>query len=157
MLEPGDEAPDFTLPDQHGDEVSLSSYSGGAVVLFFYPQASTRGCTIEARGFRAAWSEYTELNVPVVGISVDPVEDIAAFATSEELPFTLLSDADGAVAMAYGVYEEGTHEGTPFEIANRVTFLVGPDGTIRQRYDDVDPEGHADRVLADIETGIGDA
>jgi peroxiredoxin Q/BCP len=157
MLEQGDSAPAFTLPDQDGDDVALESFRGRHVVLYFYPQASTSGCTIEARGFREAWSAYADLDVPVLGVSVDPVADLAEFASTEDLPFTLLSDADGAVARAYGVYEEGVHEGDPFEIAKRVTYLVGPEGTVERRYDDVDPDGHAERVLADVEGALESA
>lgn len=154
MLDTDAEAPEFTLPNQDGEEVSLDTHRGNYVVLFFYPQASTRGCTVEARGFRDEWSAYADLEVPVIGISIDPVEDLAHFAAEEDLPFDLLSDADGSVARTYGVYDSGTHDGEAYEIAERVTILIAPDGTIAERYDDVDPEGHATVVLEDIRSRI---
>lgn len=154
MLDTGAEAPAFTLPNQDGDEVSLAAHRGTYVVLYFYPKASTRGCTIEAREFRDEWPAYDDLEVPVIGISIDPVEDLARFAAEEDLPFDLLSDADGSVARAYGVYDSGTHDGEAYEIAERATVLIEPDGTIAERYDDVDPEGHATDVLEDIRSRV---
>lgn len=154
MVDTGTEAPGFTLPNQDGEDVSLDTYRGTYVVLFFYPQASTRGCTIEARGFRDAWSEYADLEVPVLGVSIDPVADLANFAAEENLPFDLLSDVDGSVARTFDVYDTGTHEGETYEIAERSTVLIAPDGTIEKRYEDVDPEGHATTVLADIRSRI---
>lgn len=150
MIQPGEKAPAFTLPDQDGTPVSLSDLRGGYAVLFFYPQASTRGCTIEARGFRDVFDDYRDLGVPVLGISVDPIEDISAFADEEDLPFSLLSDEDGTVARDYGVYQEGERDGQPFEIADRVTVILDPDGKVEAVYDDVDPEGHASTVLEDL-------
>lgn len=152
MLEPGTTAPDFTLPDQHGSEVSLSALDGGYVVLYFYPQAATRGCTLEARGFREIFDDYRDLGVPVLGVSMDPVEDLADFAAEEDLPFTLLSDEEGTVAKNYQVYKELERDGERIEIADRVTVLIGPDGTVEAVYEDVDPETHAKTVLEDLRT-----
>lgn len=151
MIDIGADAPEFTLPDQDGNHVSLSGFEGEYVVLYFYPEAQTSGCTIEARGFRENWPEYEALGVPVLGISLDPVSDLEEFTTEEDLPFTLLSDADGGVARAYGVYDQGVHEGTPYELARRVTYLIAPDGTVARRYDDVNPEDHAETVLGDLD------
>lgn len=151
MLDVGADAPTFTLPDQAGTNVSLSGFEGDYVILYFYPEAQTSGCTIEARGFRENWPEYESLGVPVFGLSLDPISDLEEFAAEEDLPFSLLSDADGEVARAYGVYDQGVHEGTPYEIARRVTYLIAPDGTVARRYDDVNPEGHAESVLEDLE------
>lgn len=157
MIDVGAQAPEFTLPDQNGENVSLSSFDDEYVVVYFYPEALTSGCTIEARGFRETWPEYESLGVPVLGISLDPVSDLEAFATEEDLPFLLLSDADGDVARAYGVYEEGVYEGTSYELASRVTYLIAPDGTVARRYDEVNPEEHAETVLADLKALQGPA
>jgi peroxiredoxin Q/BCP len=151
MIDVGADAPEFTLPNQHGEDVSLSSFHDTYVVVYFYPEALTSGCTIEARGFREQWPEYESLGVPVLGISLDPVSDLEEFATEEDLPFTLLSDAEGDVARAYGVYDEGVYEGTSYELASRVTYLIAPDGTVARRYDDVNPDDHAETVLADLQ------
>lgn len=154
MLDTGAEAPTFTLPNQDGNPVSLETYRGTYVVLYFYPEASTSGCTIEARGFRDEWSAYEDLDIPVIGVSIDPIEDIARFAAEEELPFDLLSDADGSVARAYGVYDSGTHDGQGYENAERVTVLIAPDGTVAKWYDDVDPNDHATEVLEDLRSHV---
>lgn len=147
MVSVGETAPQFELRDHNGDKVSLTDFRGQYVVLYFYPEAATRGCTVEARSFRAAWSAFEERDIPVLGVSLDPVEDLAAFRDDEELPFTLLSDPDGEVAKAYNVYDSGVHEGTPYELAQRYTFIIDPDGDIDAVYADVDPEGHARDVL----------
>lgn len=160
MIEVGDNAPEFTLPDQDDEPVSLSAFAGERVVVYFYPKAATRGCTVQARSFRDTHAEFEALDVPVLGVSLDPVPALQEFAAEEDLPFRLLSDADGAVAQAYGVYAEGTHQGQAFEIAERVTVVVGPDGVVEAVYDDVDPQSHAERVLAGIrgsESGSGSA
>ncbi|MFB6112183.1 MAG: thioredoxin-dependent thiol peroxidase [Halobacteriaceae archaeon] len=155
MITAGEVAPTFTLPDQDGTEVSLSAFRGQYVVLYFYPEASTRGCTIEARSFRTEWDAFTDLEVPVVGISMDDVEDIAAFAEAESLPFTLLADADGEVARDYGVYAEREIQGESTELALRTTVIVDPDGQVVRVFEDVAPEDHAQEVLEAVEELTG--
>ncbi|MFB6360344.1 MAG: peroxiredoxin [Halobacteriales archaeon] len=151
MVGPGDDAPEFELPDQNGVPVSLADYRGETVVVYFYPQAGTDGCTTEACSFRDNWNAYQEAGVQVVGISMDPAEDNAAFAAAQELPFPVLSDPSGDVPRAYDSYAQIEHEGEQLEIAVRNTFVVGPDGTIQAVYEDVSPEAHADEILADIQ------
>ena len=151
MLDVGAAAPDFELPDQNGDLVSLSDYRGQKVVLWFYPRANTEGCTMEACSFRDNWDAFEERDIAVLGVSNDPVEDLAAFTEKYDLPFTLLSDGEGAVATAYDSY--GTRElgGETHEIAFRNTYVIGPDGTISHVYEDVTPEAHAEEILADLD------
>ena len=156
MLEVGEEAPTFELRDQRGDPASLEDYRGRPVVVYFYPRADTPGCTTEACGFRDAWSEFGERGVSVLGVSDDPVSDLAAFAEKHDLPFRLLSDPDGEVATAYDSYGEKNMFGRTFDGVFRNTYLVGPDGLIAARYPDVDPEGHAEEILADVD-GAADA
>ncbi|MFB6104053.1 MAG: peroxiredoxin [Halobacteriaceae archaeon] len=151
MLDIGDPVPRFDLPDHDGDRVTSEALAGDRYVLYFYPEAATRGCTIEARSFRDAWDRFEDRDLPVYGVSLDPVEKIAAFRRDEELPFTLLSDPDGTTAKAFGVYTERDHEGETIEIAERHTFVVGPDGTIERVYTDVSPADHAEEILADLE------
>jgi len=139
MLEPGDSAPEITAQTQDGESVTLS-FADPAVV-YFYPKDFTGGCTTEASEFQATLPEFRELGVAVYGVSTDDVETHADFADSEGLLFDLLADPDGEVASAFGVSTDG---GT----ADRVTFLLA-DGEVRERYDAVDPDGHARAVLED--------
>lgn len=150
MLQPGEEAPDFELTNHDGEPVSLTDYAGQRVVLYFYPKADTRGCTIEAESFRDRWDEFAERDVVVLGVSADPVEDIAAFREKYDLPFTLLSDPDGAVASAYETYGTAEIQGEEWEIAFRNTYLIDENGTVERVYEDVDPEGHAEEILSGL-------
>jgi len=150
MLAVGDPAPEFELPDQHGDPVALPTE--GPVVVYFYPRADTPGCTTEACGFRDAWNGFESRGVEVFGISDDPVEDLAAFAERYELPFTLLSDADGSVARAYASYGERDVGDRTIESTFRNTYVVR-DGRIARAYEGVTPEGHAERVLGNLDAG----
>ena len=151
MLDTGDPAPPFSLPDQHGDTVSLADLEGRRVVVYFYPRADTPGCTTEACSFRDAWGEFEERGIAVLGVSDDPVEDLAAFAEKHDLPITLLSDEDGAVSREYGSYGEKNMFGRTFDGVFRNTYVVGPDGTVELAYRGVDPEGHAEEILADVD------
>jgi peroxiredoxin Q/BCP len=150
MLDVGAVAPTFELPDQHGDPVALGDFAGRRVVLYFYPRADTPGCTTEACGFRDAWDEFEERDVAVLGVSDDPVPDIADFAADRNLPFTLLSDEDGSVAERYDSYGEKTVFGNTVDGVYRNTYVIGPDGTVDAVYEGVSPEGHAQEVLADL-------
>ncbi|PSQ38598.1 peroxiredoxin [Halobacteriales archaeon SW_12_71_31] len=150
MLDPGETAPAFELPNQDGETVRLSDHRGERVVLYFYPRANTRGCTTEATGFRDEHAALRDLDAVVLGVSNDPTEDLRAFREEHDLPFDLLSDADGTVAERYDSY--GTVElrdGTT-EIAFRNTYVVGPDGEIERAYESVDPQQHPEDVLADL-------
>jgi peroxiredoxin Q/BCP len=151
MLDTGETAPDFALPDQDGETASLSSYRGEYVVVYFYPRADTPGCTTEACGFRDSFDAFEERGVTVLGISDDPVEDLADFAAAYDLPFRLLSDEDGAVASAYDSYGEKNMFGNTFDGVFRNTYVVGPDGDVVLAYEGVSPEGHAERILDDLD------
>jgi peroxiredoxin Q/BCP len=151
MLDVGDEAPGFELQNHAGETVSLAEFDGQRVVVYFYPRADTEGCTTEACSFRDRWEEYGDRDVVVLGISDDPVEDLADFAEKYDLPFYLLSDPDGEVSLLYHSYGEKNIFGNTFDGVFRNTFVVGPDGDIELVYEGVDPEGHADEILADID------
>jgi peroxiredoxin Q/BCP len=150
MVDIGDPAPEFELHDQHGETVSLSEFEGQRVVVYFYPRADTPGCTTEACSFRDAWDAYEERDIAVVGISDDPAEDLAVFAEKHDLPITLLSDEDGTVASAYDSYGEKNMFGNTFDGVFRNTYVVGEDGRIEAVYEGVNPEGHAEAILADL-------
>ena len=151
MLDVGDAAPEFELPDQHGDPVSHAEVRGDRVVVYFYPRADTPGCTTEATAFRDEAEAFESRDVTVLGVSDDPVSDLEPFAEKYDLPFRLLSDESGEVAAAYDSYGEKTVGGRTFEGAFRNTYVVGPDGQIEHAYEDVSPEGHAERILSDLD------
>jgi peroxiredoxin Q/BCP len=148
MISPGDKAPNFTLPDQHGDAVRLSSLRGHKVVLYFYPKADTPGCTTQACGVRDHAADYAGLGAVVLGVSRDPVERIAAFDGKHSLGFTLLSDADHAVAEAYGVWVEKSMYGRKFMGMQRATFVIDPKGKVMHVFPKVSPRTHDEQVLA---------
>lgn len=147
MLEAGAAAPDFTLPDQNGEEVSLSGLEGETFVIYFYPRADTPGCTTQACSVRDRGAEYKAAGARVIGVSPDPVEAVAKFAGKFDLDFTLLADADHAVADAYGTWVEKSMYGKKYMGVQRATFIVGPDGKIAKAFPKVSPKTHDDVVL----------
>lgn len=151
MLAEGTRAPTFELPNQDGETVSLSDYDDQHVVVYFYPRADTPGCTTQACSFRDRWSDYEDRDVPVFGISDDPVGDLADFAAKYDLPFDLLSDDGGEVATEYDSYGEREIMGDVLDVTFRNTYVVGPDGAVVAAFEGVDPEEHADEVLAVVD------
>ncbi len=147
MLQEGDRAPDFSLPDQNGETVSLSDLSGSTTVLYFYPRADTPGCTKQACSVRDRSGEYGEAGARVIGISPDSVKDVAKFAGKYSLDFTLLADADHAVADAFGAWIEKSMYGKKYWGVQRATFIIGPDLTIAKVFPKVSPKTHDDVVL----------
>ena len=152
MLSPGEVAPEFELPNQHGEMVRRSSFAGQRVVVYFYPRANTSGCTTEAREFRENLPQFEDEDVAIVGISDDPVDDLASFAEEYDLPFDLLADEDGEVATLYESYGEKQMFGNTFDGVFRNTYVVGPDGRIEAAYEGVSPEGHAETVLSEVQS-----
>jgi peroxiredoxin Q/BCP len=142
-----DKAPEFTLPDQNGEDVSLKQFRGKYVVLYFYPRADTPGCTIEACEFRDSYKKIEKTGAVILGISPDTPKAQKKFEEKFDLPFTLLGDADKRVANAYGVVREKNMYGKKVMGVARVTFIIGPDGKIVHIFDKVKPEGHAEEVL----------
>ena len=147
MVEIGQPAPDFTLPDQSGRELTLSQWRGSPVVLYFYPKDDTPGCTKEACAFRDAFGEYLAQGAKILGVSPDGVDSHARFARKFTLPFTLLADPDRTVCQAYGVWKEKTLYGRKSVGVIRSTFVVGPDGRIEHAWYNVRADGHASKVL----------
>ncbi len=146
-IEPGTQAPDFTLPDQHGEPVSLSALRGKPVVLYFYPKADTPGCTTQACGVRDHGADYARLGAVVLGVSPDPVSKIAKFAGKYDLGFTLLADEDHAVAEAYGVWVEKSMYGRTYHGNERTTFVIDAAGKISHSFRKVKPAAHDATVL----------
>jgi peroxiredoxin Q/BCP len=151
MLEPGDSAPEITLTDHRGETVTVDPAAAAHTVVYFYPRADTPGCTAEACGFRDEWDAFEAEDVAVVGISDDPVEDLEPFAAEYDLPFTLLSDPDGAVSSAYDSYGEKQMFGNTFDGVFRNTYVLDGEGTVVLAYEGVSPEDHAVEILDDIE------
>jgi peroxiredoxin Q/BCP len=149
-LNPGDAAPDFSLPDAEGNMVGLADFRGQRIVLYFYPRDNTPGCTKEACGFRDAYADYQTQNVVVLGISTDDAKSHMKFATKYNLPFTLLTDADGSLSTQYDSYGLKKFMGKEYMGISRNTFIIGPDGKIEKIYRKVKPEAHAAEILADL-------
>jgi peroxiredoxin Q/BCP len=145
--QPGDVAPDFTLPDQEGNEVSLSGLRGKSVVLYFYPKADTPGCTTQACGVRDHRPEYEQADAVVLGVSPDPVKAISKFDQKFGLGFPLLADEDHSVAEAYGVWVEKSMYGRKYMGNERTTFVISPEGTIKDVFRKVKPAEHDELVL----------
>ena len=147
-LAPGDAAPDFTLPDQHGDPVTLSALRGRNVVLYFYPKADTPGCTTQACGVRDHRADYAGAHAVVLGVSPDAPRKIARFDQKFDLGFPLLGDEDHVVAEAYGVWVKKSMYGREYMGNERTTFVIDPEGTITQILRKVKPGEHDELVLA---------
>ena len=152
MLNSGDPAPDFTLPDQHGNPVTLSDFNGKNVVLYFYPKADTPGCTTQACGVRDHRADYEHADAVVLGVSPDPVKKIAKFDDKYDLGFPLLGDEDHKVAEAYGVWVEKSMYGRKYMGMERSTFVIGPDGVIKDVFRKVKPAEHDELVLGALTT-----
>jgi peroxiredoxin Q/BCP len=148
MPEVGQTAPTFTLPNQEGQPVDLSTYHGKWVVLYFYPKDMTQGCTIEAHNFQRDMAKYDAANAVVLGVSLDTVEGHKAWCAKDTFSFKLLADPDHKVVDEYGVPVRGMG---PMKFAKRETFLISPEGKVVKVWPDVKPENHSEEVLAEIE------
>jgi peroxiredoxin Q/BCP len=149
-LQPGDLAPEFTLPDADGNPVALSSFRGRRVIVYFYPAAMTPGCTKEAVGFRDNLTDLEAAGVTVVGISPDKPAKLAKFRDRDALTFPLLSDPDTEVLKAYGAYGEKKLYGKITIGVIRSTFIVDADGKIEKAFYNVKATGHVERLLKEL-------
>ncbi|HEV3382638.1 MAG TPA: thioredoxin-dependent thiol peroxidase [Trebonia sp.] len=149
-LEPGDDAPDFTLPDADGNLVSLARYKGQRVIVYFYPAAMTPGCTKEACDFSESMPHLADAGTAVLGISPDAPAKLAKFREKEHLAFPLLSDPGKEVLTAYGAFGEKMNYGKKIMGVIRSTFVVGADGKIEKAYYNVKATGHVERLLKDL-------
>jgi peroxiredoxin Q/BCP len=146
-LSPGDPAPDLALEADDGSRVSLGSLAGSRIVLYFYPKDDTPGCTTEACEFRDLERDFAKEGARIIGVSPDAVASHARFREKHELPFTLLSDPDHALAEAFGVWVTKKMSGREYMGVERSTFVIARDGTIEQALYGVRPKGHAASVL----------
>ena len=149
-LEPGDRAPAFTLLDDHGRKVALSSYKGKTVILYAYPAAMTPGCTTQACDFRDSLASLTAHGYAVLGISPDSVDKLAEFRERDHLTFPLLSDPDRKVLEKYGAYGEKKLYGKTVVGVIRSTFIIGPSGRIEQAMYGVKATGHVAKLRRDL-------
>lgn len=149
-LSAGDVAPDFTLPDSEGKNISLSDYRGRWVIVYFYPAASTPGCTKEACDFRDNLAELNDAGYQVIGISPDKPEKLAKFVGAEALTFPLLSDPDKTVLTEWGAFGEKKNYGRIVQGVIRSTFVVDPDGTIARALYNVRATGHVAKLIKDL-------
>jgi thioredoxin-dependent peroxiredoxin len=147
VIEAGQLAPTFTLPDQDGQPVSLEDLRGGPVVLYFYPKDDTPGCTTQACGIRDEWSEFQAAGATVLGVSPDTVESHTAFAAKHDLPHRLLADPEREVLTAYGAYGEKVLYGKTTIGVIRCTFVIDADGVVAKVWKRVQTKSHADQVL----------
>jgi thioredoxin-dependent peroxiredoxin len=147
MLKPGDKAPQFSLPSDDGKTMSLKDLKGKKVILYFYPKDLTPGCTTEACDFRDALPAIKKKKAVVVGISRDSLDKHEKFKTKHELNFPLLSDADGKVCAAYGVWKEKSLYGRKFMGIERTTFVIDGSGKIASIFPKVKVNGHVDELL----------
>jgi peroxiredoxin Q/BCP len=154
-LSVGDPAPDFTLLDADGKEVSLASYRGRRVIVYFYPRASTPGCTKEACDFRDSLAQLNDAGIDVLGISPDKPAALAKFRDNEALTFPLLSDPDKVALTAYGAYGEKMNYGKVTMGVIRSTFVVGADGAIEKALYNVKATGHVAKVIRELGLAAG--
>ncbi len=148
LIDPGKKAPAFALRDQRGDTHRLSDYAGRPLVLYFYPKDDTPGCTVETCDFEAHLPKYKRSKTAVLGVSILDEKSKAKFANKHGITFPLLADAEHEVAEKYGVWQEKSRYGRRYMGIVRTTYLVGADGKIAKRWDNVKVDGHADEVGA---------
>jgi peroxiredoxin Q/BCP len=146
LIEPGRKAPAFALKDQHGKTHRLTDYAGQPVVLYFYPKDDTPGCTKESCDFQAMLPRFKSLKAVVLGLSILDESSKAKFAAKHGLTFPLLADAEHDVAEKYGVWQKKSRYGRSYMGIARTTYLIGPNGTVLQRWDNVKVDGHVEAV-----------
>jgi peroxiredoxin Q/BCP len=151
-LKEGDKAPAFKLESDSGNKVSLKDFAGKTVILYFYPKDMTSGCTKQACDFRDQFSVFKKKKTVVLGVSKDPVALHEKFKTKYSLPFPLLSDAEGKVCTAYGVWKEKSMYGRKYMGIERSTFVIGPTGKIEKIYSKVKVPGHIQSLIDEIGT-----
>ncbi len=150
MLKENDKAPQFTEPDQNGNNISLSDYKGKWVILYFYPKDMTPGCTTESCNFRDEYSVFTQKDIAVLGVSKDSSARHKKFEEKYSLPFPLLSDENGSICEDFGVWQKKSMYGKIFNGIVRSTFIINPKGSIAKVYPKVKVKEHVTEILADL-------
>lgn len=147
MLKAGDKAPNFEAVNQHGETVTLSDFSGKKLVVFFYPKASTPGCTVEACNLRDNYQTFLAQNYEVIGVSADSVKRQSNFANKQELPFSLLADEDKKVIEAFGVWGPKKFMGKEYDGIHRTTFIIDENGVVEEVIAKVKTKEHTAQIL----------
>ncbi|MBN1786035.1 MAG: peroxiredoxin [Candidatus Methanofastidiosa archaeon] len=155
MVKVGEPAPEFCLTDQEGDEFCLKDGAGQWLVLYFYPKDGTQGCTMEALDFTANIDAFASLGAKVFGISPDPSKSHLKFIDKNDLRLTLLSDEGHGVLSNYGVWQKKKMYGKEYEGVVRSTFIIGPDGRVRWKWEKVKVSGHVGEVLGKLKELMG--
>ena len=150
LIDPGQKAPAFNLNDQHSQPHRLSDYAGRPVVLYFYPKDDTPGCTKESCAFEDNLPKFKRGKAAILGVSILDEASKARFADKYKLTFPLLADQEHDVAEKYGVWQKKTNYGRSYMGIARTTYLIGPDGKVAKRWDNVKVDGHAEAVLAAV-------
>ena len=153
MVEEGKPAPDFTLADQQGNELTLSKLQGSPVVLYFYPKDDTPGCTKEACAFRDEYAHFKKAGAVILGVSPDDSVSHAKFAKKFDLPFVLLADHEKQVCEAYGVWKEKSMYGKKYMGVERTTFVIDKKGIVKKIFPKVKVDGHSTEVLEAVKAG----
>lgn len=148
LLAVGTQAPEFTTTDQDGKTHALSDFQGKKVILYFYPKDNTSGCTKEACAFRDNFAKFRQLNVEILGVSIDSETSHKAFVQKYDLPFTLLADTDKRLVEAYGAWGEKSMYGKKYMGTNRVTYVIDETGKIAAVFPKVKPDTHVDEILS---------
>jgi len=151
MLKENNIAPQFTVPDQNSNNISLSDYNGKWIILYFYPKDMTPGCTTESCNFRDEYSVFQQKDIVVLGVSKDSVARHKKFEGKHDLPFPLLSDENGTICEDFGVWQEKSLYGKKYMGIVRSTFIINPEGVIAKVYPKVKVKEHVTEILADLE------
>ncbi|QIQ22479.1 thioredoxin-dependent thiol peroxidase [Zophobihabitans entericus] len=146
-LSEGEKAPQFSLPDQDGELVSLKEFKGQRVLIYFYPKAMTPGCTVQACNLRDNFDDFAKYNVAILGISTDKPEKLSRFVEKDLLNFTLLSDESHEVAEKFGVWGQKEFMGKTYDGIHRISFLISANGTVEKVFDDFKTSNHHEVVL----------
>lgn len=153
IIQAGQKAPDFSLPDEQGNLHRLSDYLGRPVVLYFYPKDDTSGCTKEACNFRDDYSTYDSAGVVILGVSPDSSKSHTKFKNKYQLPFTLLADSEHRVCELYGVWGRKSMMGHEYDGVFRTTFLIDESGVVIKVFEKVKPAEHSQEVIAVLKSG----
>ena len=153
-LKVGMKAPDFTLPDSKGNDVTLSNFKGKKIILYFYPKDNTKGCTLEAINFRDNYEEIKETYTVILGVSKDSMKSHISFINKYNLPFVLLSDEEGKVCELYGVWKMKKMYGREYMGIERTTFLIDKEGNIMKIFPKVKVEGHVEEIMDQLKRNV---
>ena len=150
LLKQGDKAPEFSLPNQDGDIISLNNLQADKIILWFYPKASTPGWTIEGQGFRDEFQTFSDMNIKIMGVSADPVKKQANFCNKQNFKFDLLSDEQHTMLESYGVWGLKKFMGREYMGITRTTYIINKSGYIETVYEKVNTKTHAQDILNDL-------